>query len=158
MWRQNYLLALRETLPLSHKKQRSQISRQPKIGEIVLVTEDSLPRRAWKLALIKEYILSKDGEIRSVIIQLPNKQLVSRAINHLFPLEIQAVQSEAAETKSKQSTETSDVHIELKGDSRTLRKAAILARKRIGEQLTDQAVTVVFSFPPGSVMKREKQY
>ena len=88
-WRQNYLLALRESLPLSHKKQQSQISRQPKIGEIVLVKEDSLPRRAWKLALIKEYILSKDGEIRSVIIQLPNKQLVSRAINHLFPLEIQ---------------------------------------------------------------------
>ena len=53
------------------------------------------------MALIKEYILSKDGEICSVIIQLPNKQLVSRAINHLFPLEIQAVQSEAAETKSK---------------------------------------------------------
>ena len=110
---QKQLLALRETLPLSHKKQRSQISRQPKIGEIVLVKEDSLPRRAWKLTLIKEYILSKDGEIRSIIIQLPNKQLVSRAINHLFPLEIQAVQSEAAETKSEQSTETSDVHIEL---------------------------------------------
>ena len=37
---------------------------------------------------------SKDGQIRSVIIQLLNKQLVSRAINHLFPLEIQATQSE----------------------------------------------------------------
>ena len=143
------MLALRESLPLSHKKQQSQISRQPKIGEIVLVKEDSLPRRAWKLALIKEYILSKDGEIHSVIIQLPNKQLVSRAINHLFPLEIQAVQSEAAETKSIQSTETSDVDIELKSDSRPLRTAVILARKRIGEQLINQAVTVVFSFPPG---------
>ena len=47
----------------------------------------------WKLALIKEYSLTKDEQIRSVI-QLPNKQLVSRAINHLFPLEIQATQSE----------------------------------------------------------------
>ena len=74
---------------------------------------------------------------------------MSRAINHLFPLQIQAVQSEAAETKSKQCTETSDVSIELKGDSWPLRKEAILARKRIGEQLTDQAVTVVFSFPLG---------
>ena len=45
------------------------------------------------MALIKEYILSKDGQIRSVIIQLPNKQ-VSRAINHLFPFEIQATQPE----------------------------------------------------------------
>ena len=82
--------------------------------------------QAWKLALIKEYILSKDGEIRSVIIQLPNKQLVSRAINHLFPLEIQAVQPEAVETRSKQSTETSNVDIAHKGDSQPLRKVAIL--------------------------------
>ena len=51
-WRQNYLLALRETLPHSHKKQQSQISRQPKIEEIVLVKEDSLPHREWKLAPI----------------------------------------------------------------------------------------------------------
>ena len=59
-----------------------------------MVKDDNVLRRTWKLALIKEYILSKDGQIRSVIIQLPNKQLVSRAINHLFPLEIQATQSE----------------------------------------------------------------
>ena len=32
-----FLLALRETLPLSHKEQQSQILRHPKIGEIVLV-------------------------------------------------------------------------------------------------------------------------
>ena len=46
--------------------------RQPKIGEIVLVKDDNQPRRMWKLALIKEYILSKDGQIHTVIIQLPN--------------------------------------------------------------------------------------
>ena len=78
----------------SHKESRSQISRQPKIGKIILLKDDNVLRRTWKLALIKEYILSKDRQIRSVIIQLPNKQLVSRAINHLFPLEIQATQSE----------------------------------------------------------------
>ena len=87
-------MSLRENLPSSHKESRSQISRQPKIGEIILVKDDNVLRRMWKLALIKEYSLSKDGQIRSVIIQLPNKQLVSRAINHLFPLEIQATQSE----------------------------------------------------------------
>ena len=59
-----------------------------------MAKDDNVLRRTWKLALIKEYILSKDGQIRSVIIQLPNKQRVSRAINHLFPLEIQATQSE----------------------------------------------------------------
>ena len=53
------------------------------------------------MALIKEYILSKDGQIRSVIIQLPNKKLVSRAINHLFPLEIQATQSEVIKNEAE---------------------------------------------------------
>ena len=143
MWRQDYLLTLRETLPLFHRGLRSQISREPKIGEIVLVKDDNLPRRKWKLALVKEYIFSKDGQIRSVIIQLPNKQLVSRAINHLFPLEIQAVQSEDEDMNLQKS----DVNTELKGDSRPMRKAAVQAHKRITEQLCDQPVTVVFSFP-----------
>ena len=88
-----HLMALRE-ITTSHKESQSQISRLPKIGEIILVKDDNVLGRTWKLALIKEYILSKDGQIRSVIIQLLNKQLVSRAINHLFPLEIQATQSE----------------------------------------------------------------
>ena len=61
----------------SHKESRLQISRQPKIGEIILVKDDNILCRTWKSALIKEYILSKDGQIRSVIIQLPSKQLVS---------------------------------------------------------------------------------
>ena len=47
----------------------------------MLAKEDNIPHRLWKLALIKEYILSKDGEIRSAYIQLPNKEIVSRAIN-----------------------------------------------------------------------------
>ena len=54
----------------SHKESQSQISRQPKIGEIILVKVDNVLRRTWKSALIKEYVLSKDGQIRSVIIQL----------------------------------------------------------------------------------------
>ena len=141
-WRQNYLLALREKLPLSHKKHQLQTSRQPKVGEIVLVKEDNIPRRLWKLALIKEYIFSKDGEIRSVYIQLPNKQIVSRAINHLFPLEIQVAKNEVEPKSVEQIPPNVDPE-----DARPLRRAAMLARRRIGEQLTDQAVTVVFSFP-----------
>ena len=124
-WRQDYLMALRETLPLSHKDQWSQISRQPKIGEIVLVKDDNLPCRSRKLALIKEYIFSKDEHICSVIIHLSNKQLISRVINHLFPLEIQAVQFEDAVTKAKKSIEESVVDTELKGELGPLRKADI---------------------------------
>jgi len=43
----------------SHKESRSQILRQPKIGEIILLKDHNVLRRMWKLALIKQYILSK---------------------------------------------------------------------------------------------------
>ena len=72
-WKQEYLLSLRETSPLRHKGVRSQLYRWPKLGEVVVVRDDYLPRGAWKLALIKEFIFGKDGLIRSVKIQLPNK-------------------------------------------------------------------------------------
>ena len=87
-WKQKYLLSLRETLPLVHKGGHSQLTQQPKIGEVVIVRDDYLPRGVWKLTQIKQFILSKDGLICSARIQLPNKHIISRAINHLFPLEI----------------------------------------------------------------------
>ena len=65
-WIQDYLLNLRETLPLNHKGPRSQVLRQPQIGEIVLVKNEHIPRRAWKLAKVKELILSRDNQVRSV--------------------------------------------------------------------------------------------
>ena len=44
-----YLLALRETLPLAYKGPQSQVKRQLKIGEIVLIKDDDLSCRAWKI-------------------------------------------------------------------------------------------------------------
>ena len=142
MWRQDYLMGLRENLPLSHKVSRSQISRQPKIGEIILVKDDNVLCRTWKLAL---NILSKDGQICTVITQLPNKHLVSRAINHLFPLEIQATQSEDAKNEAEVTINESGTSGS-SGNLQPLRKAAEQARKRITEKLNDQVAVVVFSF------------
>ena len=129
----------------SHKESRSQISRQPKIGEIILVKDDNVLRRMWKLALIKEYSLSKDGQIRSVIIQLPNKQLVSRAINHLFPLEIQATQSEDIKNEAEVTINESGAS----GSSGNLRKAADQACKGITEQLNDPSYCSSILLPSG---------
>ena len=88
-----------------------------------MVKDDNILRRTWKLALIKEYILSKDGQILSVVIQLPNTQLVSRAINHLFPLEIQATQSEGIKNEAKVTINESGASGS-SGNLQPLRKAA----------------------------------
>ena len=55
----------------SHKESRSQISRQPKIGEITLVKDDNILCRTWKLALIKEYVLSKMDRFVQLLFNYP---------------------------------------------------------------------------------------
>ena len=148
-WKQEYLLSLRETSPLRHKGVRSQLYRWPKLGEVVVVKDDYLPRGAWKLALIKEFIFGKDGLIRSVKIQLPNKTIISRAINHLFPLEISSVMSTNCEFSLGDDndviSDSSTMDYDINGPSK--RKAAAKARERISEQMKPDPTCVMFSFP-----------
>ena len=61
---------------------------------------------------------------------------MSRTINHLFPIEIQVTKNEVELKPFEQTQPNLDLE-----DSRPL------AHRRIGEQLIDQAATVVFSFP-----------
>ena len=84
-WSKGYLLSLRETLPLVHKGPRSQVRRQPELGEIVILRDNGLSHRAWKLAKVVELIKGKDSEIRSVKIELLNKTILERAVNYLYP-------------------------------------------------------------------------
>ena len=149
-WKQEYLLSLRETSPLRHKGIRSQLNRQPKLGEVVVVKDDYLPRGAWKLAQIKQFIFSKDGLIRSVKIQLPNKTVISRAINHLFPLEISSVANTDCEFSLGDDNEVvcDNSMTTCDNDERPpRRKAAAKAHERILEQLKPEPACVIFSFP-----------
>ena len=50
-----------------------------------------MPHRTWKIAQIKGHIFGTDGKICSAVVQLriPNKYLLTRSINHLYPLDIE---------------------------------------------------------------------
>ena len=50
------------------------------------------------MALIKELIISNDAQVRLVKLELPNKHIISRAINHLYLLEIQATSDIGADS------------------------------------------------------------
>ena len=55
MWKDEYLLSLRERISLYHKgANRSQ--RLPKTGDIVLVKDGDLPRAAWKIGKIIDLV------------------------------------------------------------------------------------------------------
>jgi len=132
---------MRETLPLFHRNKSTQLSQQPRIGEVVLVQDDYTPRRAWKLAQIKEPIFGKDGLMWSVKIQLPNRNVISRAINHLYPLEITSEVSEDNDKKSPSESSLLNTRIS------SNRKAAIAARDKISRQLTKAATCLIFCSP-----------
>ena len=88
MWQKEYLLSLRERLPLEHKQGRYHHLAEPEEGSIVIVKDKSLPRSNWKLGRILRLLPSSDSKVRSAEILLPGQSIISRAINYLYPLEI----------------------------------------------------------------------
>ena len=82
-WKEEYLMSLRERLPLIHKAHKICHSKEPKEGEIVIVKEDNVPRSSWKLGRVTRLILGRDSKIRSVEIQLSSKNTICRAINYV---------------------------------------------------------------------------
>lgn len=59
-----------------------------KPGDIVLVSETNLPRQQWKLAKVEELFLGRDQRVRYCSLKLPNRTIINRAINLLYPLEL----------------------------------------------------------------------
>ena len=88
-WRKEYLLSLRETGRAIHSKSEDSI----KVGDIVVLKNDSSPRVFWKLARVMELIRSKDNEIRAAKIRVVNSEGkkvtdLRRPVQHLVPLEV----------------------------------------------------------------------
>ncbi|KAH7718166.1 Pao retrotransposon peptidase family protein [Aphelenchoides avenae] len=59
------------------------------IGQYVLVKDDNAPQYKWKRAEILDVIESSDGIIRTASIRLPSGTVSRRAINHLYPIEVE---------------------------------------------------------------------
>lgn len=81
---------MRERQQILHQSPRLQKADTPKIGEIVLIKEEDLPRGAWKLAQVEEVAKGTEDQIRVAKVRMPNGHILKRAINFLYPLEIQA--------------------------------------------------------------------
>ena len=87
VWRDNYLLSLRERTQNKLKTQGIHTSCSAKVGHIVLIKED-LPRGCWKLGKIIELIKDGDEQVRSAKVLLPTKRVIGRPLNLLYSVEI----------------------------------------------------------------------
>merc|ERR1711972_405738 len=102
LWNNQYLTELYER----HVKQgRTPINmRIPKLGQVVLVKDEKLPRRHWKLGRIMDLKISnRDGKIREITVQCLSKRaqnaeivdgplqktFLKKSPCHLVPLEVE---------------------------------------------------------------------
>ena len=70
IWRDDYLLSLRERSQVKLKESRILSPYSAKIGDVILI-RDNLPRGSWRMGRIHELINSKDGQIRSAKVCFP---------------------------------------------------------------------------------------
>ncbi|CAD5233968.1 unnamed protein product [Bursaphelenchus xylophilus] len=86
IWKTAYLqsIATNEHQASNTKTQRT----TPRIGETVLIHDDTQPRSNWKYGTVKSCQPDRDGVHRVATIALPDGKELQRALPHLYPLEI----------------------------------------------------------------------
>lgn len=80
----------------------------PKVGEIVILTDEDQPSHKWSLVKVIEAKPDSDGKIRSISI-LSKGRVLRRAVNHAIPLEVREQPEQIVEkTDEKSITEQSE--------------------------------------------------
>ena len=85
-FKSEYLASLRERHVYQSKKQGSQ-EEIIKVGDVVLMHAENVPRSSWKLAIVKKLLRGSDGLVRAAEIKT-NSGVTNRSIHLLYPLEV----------------------------------------------------------------------
>ena len=96
-WQSDYLLSLRERETSS----RSEGTISPQIGDIVLLEQEDAPRSFWRLGKITELGKSRDNQVRTANLW-SNGKSITRSVNQLYPLEIEARVDEGDQQRDSQ--------------------------------------------------------
>ncbi|GFY74582.1 DUF5641 domain-containing protein [Trichonephila inaurata madagascariensis] len=82
------------------QKQNDNRVREPRIGEMVLIGNDSKKCLSWPIAKIIELIPGRDGEIRTVRLKTEHGTVI-RQVQCILPLEVQAIANSDKELKEE---------------------------------------------------------
>ncbi|XP_066926074.1 uncharacterized protein [Clytia hemisphaerica] len=142
IWKNDYLLNLRERTKSRLSSPRIQAHEKPNVGDIVQLKDDT-PRGSWKLGRITGLITSTDGKIRAAKVLLATKNTVNRSLNLLYPLECENDFKVEDDLTTGDIDDNQDVkqanEKEIQPKQRSTRRAALEARDRIyGQNLTDE--------------------
>lgn len=142
IWRDDYLLSMRERSQRKLKERRTQSPFNANVGDVVLVKDD-LPRGMWRIGRICELIESRDGHIRSAKVLLPSKKIIGRPSCSLYPIECQETDDTDTNCPHRNFDDQTNEGQNNEPDHgatnviRPKRLAASIAKQRISEQLRD---------------------
>ncbi|KAK6736395.1 hypothetical protein RB195_019213 [Necator americanus] len=115
-WNKEYLTSLRDNQRVLLKQPRH-VTNTPQIGEIVLIEQEFLPRGNWMYGKVLETVPSADGLVRSAKLLTPNKRVIQRPLNKLYPLEIRSSVEDSHLELEKDSTSEREIHQKERVDS-----------------------------------------
>lgn len=82
-WTKEYIRSLRER----HNKCGGEQTPHPSVGEVVIIQDESRDRNTWKLGIIEELIVGRDGIVRGAKLRA-GRGILEQAVQQLYPLEL----------------------------------------------------------------------
>ena len=129
-WRKEYLSGLREAHAYVARKHSDHGNPHVTVGDIVIVSDDSLPRGQWKLGIVQELLKGKDGMVRAATVKIASSDqqysTLKRPIQLLYPLEIRC-ESSITQPVTTSAPEPAEDATEQVRPKRTAAKKAIEA-------------------------------
>ncbi|KAL9957559.1 hypothetical protein ACROYT_G039201, partial [Oculina patagonica] len=88
-WTKEYLRGLRERHTVIRKDSPCGVER----GDVCIIKDDNKDRNKWKLGIVEELIVGRDGVVRAVKLRA-GKSYLERAVQQLYPLELSCDRSQ----------------------------------------------------------------
>ena len=128
IWRNDYLLGLRERTQTMLKTGKNRSKYAPGVGDVVHI-KDEILRECCRMGTVMKLVNSSDGSVRSAKIKMPSGRVFGRPLNLLFPIEV-ASRSKGCVEEEKVEDEVS------KGVLLPQRQAAKEATEKIRKYLS----------------------
>ena len=78
--------------------QNKQPAKELKVGDVVLISDEKLPRNRWRMGKVEEEIRSKDGKVRAVKLRVHSEgrkiSFLNRPVNKLCFFEVSSQEDE----------------------------------------------------------------
>ena len=86
VWHREYLDGLRE---IRRCRKVGKEASQIRVGDVVVIKEDAVPRHRWNLGVVVELLEGSDGYVRGAKVKVgKTENIIRRPVNRLYPTEV----------------------------------------------------------------------